>query len=384
MTAPLKATEPERQAVIAQLRLYAALHGLRVDSMQLERLLANVEKRIDASAVARVLEELGFEVRLNRSGHWRRLQRASLPLLIEGQNGALMLVGRIEPDAALVQRADRSEPERLSRAAFQALWSGRWIEAGLRTDVGSRAALGCKPSPTGRFGLSWFLRALRPYRTILSEVLLASFFIQVFALAAPLVFQVVIDKVLTHRTLTTLDVLALALAVFALFEVILAGLRHYLLTHTTHRVDLVLGMRLFRHLVQLPLAYFETRRAGDTVARIRELENARAFLTGPALTAGLDLVFVAVFLAVMFYYSPLLASIVLASLPVFVSISLATALLLRQRLEDKFALGAENQAFLVETVTAMETLKAQALERRWAWEWERRLAEYAQAAFQGG
>ncbi len=145
-----------------------------------------------------------------------------------------------------------------------------------------------------------------------------------------------------------------------------------------------LGARLFAHLVRLPMAYFDSRRGGDTVARVRELETARSFLTGQALTSGLDLLFALVFLAVMFVYSPTLTAIVLIALPLFFGASWIVTPLLRSKLEDKFAQGAENQAFLVETVGAMETIKSQAVETPWQREWEGRLAEHARAAFESG
>jgi len=155
------------------------------------------------------------------------------------------------------------------------------------------------------------------YKSLLSEVLIASLFVQIIALVTPLIFQVVIDKVLTHRTLATLDVMVLALVGVSIFEVVLSAMRHYLLGYTTHRVDVELGSKLFKHLLHLPLSYFESRRSGDTVARVRELENARNFLTGQALTSWLDVMFVMVYLAVMLYYSVALTMVVIAALPIF-------------------------------------------------------------------
>jgi subfamily B ATP-binding cassette protein HlyB/CyaB len=271
----------------------------------------------------------------------------------------------------------------MSRADFERLWSGTWIAA--RRQAGAAMA-GAEEGHDGggRFGIGWFWQSLRKYRGLMGEVLLASLFVQIFALVTPLVFQVVIDKVLTQRALTTLDVLVVALVAIAIFEAVLSGMRQYLFTHTTNRIDVELGAKLFRHLLRLPLAYFESRRGGDTVARVRELENARNFLTGQALTSWLDLLFAVVFLAVMFHYSATLTLIVVAALPVLFGASWIATPLLRRKLEDRFALGAENQAFLVETVTAMETLKSQAVEPFWQREWERRLADYVNAAFRSG
>ena len=185
----------------------------------------------------------------------------------------------------------------MSRAEFEAIWDGRLVL------MAGRAGL---VELSRRFGISWFLGAIHKYRHLLGEVLVASFFLQLFALVSPLFFQVVIDKVLVNRTLSTLDVLVIGLVTIAIFETILGILRTYLFSHTTNRIDVELGARLFRHLLALPISYFQARRVGDSVARVRELENIRNFLTSSALTLVIDLFFTFVFLAVMFLYSPLL------------------------------------------------------------------------------
>ena len=158
--------------------------------------------------------------------------------------------------------------------------------------------------------------------------------------------------------MSTLDVLVTGLVALTVFETVLGTLRVYLFAHTTNRIDVELGARLFRHLMALPIAYFQTRRVGDSVARVRELENIRQFLTSSALTLVIDLLFTVVFLAVMFYYTTSLTLIVLASFPFYIGISAGVAPLFRRRLDEKFDRGSENQAFLVETVTGVETLKA--------------------------
>jgi subfamily B ATP-binding cassette protein HlyB/CyaB len=260
----------------------------------------------------------------------------------------------------------------MTQAEFVATWDGSLIlmtrRAGL-SDI------------TRRFDITWFLGAIHKYRRLLGEVLLASFFLQLFALVSPLFFQVVIDKVLVHRALPTLDVLIVGLVAISLFETVLGILRTYLFSHTTNRIDVELGARLFRHLLALPLAYFQARRVGDSVARVRELENIRNFLTSSALTLVIDLLFTAVFLAVMFVYSPLLTGIVLASLPLYIAISAAATPLFRRRLDEKFRRGAENQAFLVESVTGIETLKAMAVEPQMQRRWEEQLAGYVASSF---
>ncbi len=367
-------TVPSANANLMILKLYAHLQGLNLEMGQLAHLFAEPGQPFDMARLIMALDALEFEARPEKGG-LDRLEQASLPVIAESRAGGWMLVGRVDGQGVVLQRAGQEQPELISRSDFEALWSGAWVTA--------RRISGVAEKP-GRFGVSWFWQAIGKHRAVLGEVLLASFFVQIFALVTPLVFQVVIDKVLTHRSLTTLDVLVVALLGISIFEVILSAMRHYLFSHTTNRVDVELGSKLFRHLLHLPLAYFESRRAGDTVARMRELENARNFLTGQTLTSWVDLFFAVVFLTVMFYYSPLLAGIVLAFMPVFFVVSWAITPILRRKLEDKFALGAENQAFLVETVTSMETLKGLAREPHWQREWEQRLADYVRAAFQGG
>jgi subfamily B ATP-binding cassette protein HlyB/CyaB len=231
------------------------------------------------------------------------------------------------------------------------------------------------------FDVSWFIPALVRYRHVLRDVLIASFFLQLLGLISPLFFQVVIDKVLVHKGLTTLEVLAVGLLVVSVFDVGLSGLRTYLFAHTTSRVDAELGSKLFAHLTHLPLAYFQARRVGDSVARVRELETIREFLTSSALTVVIDLFFAIVFLAVMYLYSPMLLLIVLITLPLYGGIVLVVAPLLRRRLDDKFARGAENQSFLVESITGVETLKAMAVEPQMQARWERQLAGYVKSGF---
>lgn len=158
-------------------------------------------------------------------------------------------------------------------------------------------------------------------------------------------------------------------------------LRTYLFSHTTNRIDVELGARLFRHLLALPISYFQTRRVGDSVARVRELENIRNFLTSSGLTLVIDLLFTVVFIAVLFFYSPLLTWIVLASLPIYVGISALATPLFQKRLDEKFQRGAENQAFLVESVAGIETLKAMAVEPQMQRRWEEQLAGYVAASF---
>ncbi|EKT94554.1 hemolysin B, partial [Escherichia coli O111:H11 str. CFSAN001630] len=201
------------------------------------------------------------------------------------------------------------------------------------------------------------------------------------ALITPLFFQVVMDKVLVHRGFSTLNIITIAFIIVILFEVILTGARTYIFSHTTSRIDVELSAKLFRHLLALPVSYFENRRVGETVARVRELEQIRNFLTGQALTSVLDLFFSVIFFCVMWYYSPQLTLVILLSLPCYVIWSLFISPLLRRRLDDKFLRNAENQAFLVETVTAINTIKSMAVSPQMIATWDKQLAGYVASSF---
>jgi subfamily B ATP-binding cassette protein HlyB/CyaB len=260
----------------------------------------------------------------------------------------------------------------VARDELLALWKGDlWLFA-------RRQARGASAQ---QFDIRWFLPALWKYRRLFAEVIIASFFLQVFALVTPLFFQVVMDKVLVHHGLSTLDVIAAGFLLVVLFETLLGGIRSYVLAHTTSRVDVELGAMLYKHLLGLPLAYFQTRAVGQSVARVRELDSIRQFITGSALTVVLDLAFVIVFIALMFYYSVSLSAVVLATLPAYVLLATLANPVMRLRLEEKFRCSAQNQGFLVESISGMETVKSLALEPAMQRDWEDRLASHIGSSF---
>ncbi|UQR65127.1 type I secretion system permease/ATPase [Bradyrhizobium sp. C-145] len=365
MTGKLNSPDSGLGALVMLLRL----HGIGADPEQIRHRFGG--EAISVPEMLRCAKQLGLKAR-SRTTNWARLAGTPLPAIAALRDGGFLLLGKVGEGKALVQSPSSPRPTMMSREEFEATWDGRII---LMT---RRAGL---VDLSQRFDITWFLGAIHKYRRLLGEVLLASFFLQLFALISPLFFQVVIDKVLVHQTLSTLHVLVIGLVAVAVFEAILGILRTYLFAHTTNRIDVELGARLFRHLVALPVAYFQARRVGDSVARVRELENIRNFLTSSALTLVIDLFFTVVFLAVMFLYSPLLTAVVLGGFPFYIGISAAATPLFRQRLDEKFRRGAENQAFLVESVTGVETLKAMAVEPQMQLRWEEQLAGYVAASF---
>ena len=352
------------------IRILAAYHDQPVDDAELARRLTKPADEVEIDDLIRLLDDLGLPAKLAK-WNWRRLARSRHPVIMVLEGGRFVVCLRCEEDKAVVQLPQMNAPKAVPRGELERLWTGEVVVSRPQ----ARAA-----AQTDGFGMMWFLSTLKRYRGIVRDILLASFFVQLFALVTPLMFQIIIDKVLTHRSMSTLDVLMLALVTVSIFEVVLGGLRHYAVAHTSSKLDVELGARLFQHLLLLPMSFYKSRQVGELIARIRELDTVRAFLTGSAVTLVIDVFFTFVFLAVMFYYSPKLTFVVLVAIPLFLGISFGVAPLLRKGVDDQFAVNAANQSFLVETVGAMETIKSGVAEPQMQREWERRLAEHVKTA----
>jgi subfamily B ATP-binding cassette protein HlyB/CyaB len=371
---------PGPHSAFQALCLIARLHQVAADAPTLAHQLGLAPTDpLTRADLLRAAKHLGLKAKVSRTSI-ERLQHAPLPALavMNSPDASLRVVILAQSDGQRVLFQDITGEGGVSRPTIEPVevfaqqWTGELIL------ISSQASLA---GELAKFDFSWFIPSLVKYRKLLGEVLLISFFLQLFGLVSPLFFQVVMDKVLVHKGLTTLDVLVIGLVIVVIFESVLSALRAYVFSHTTSRIDVELGSRLFKHLVQLPLAYFQARRVGDSVARVRELENIRSFLTGNALTVVLDVFFSVVFIAVMLFYSVPLTLIVLVSLPLYFGLSLAVVPILRRRLDVKFARGAENQAMLVETVTGIQTVKATALEPSFGKRWDNQLAAYVSASF---
>ena len=353
------------------LLILARFYDLPADGSQLRHQFAQSGHVLSDTDLLRAAKHIGLKAG-QRKTHWSKLPDTPLPAVAKRTDGRYVVLAKLEGEKALVQDPVEARPLVLSREQFESAWSGQLFLFTKRANLRLQDL---------KFDFTWFIPAIVKYRTYLGEVLVASFFLQLFALLTPLFTQVVIDKVLVHKGFTTLHVLATGMIVLALFDAILGGLRTYLFSHTTNRIDVGLGAQLFRHVLALPLAYFEARRVGDTVARVRELEHIRQFLTSNSVTVVLDLVFTVVFLAVMWFYSPILTLVVMGSLPFYALLSVVITPAIRARLHEKFNRGAENQSFLVEAISGIQTVKALAVEPPLLRKWEEQLAGYVRASF---
>lgn len=357
---------------LACLLVLARFHGVAADVAQLAHLFQADGKPFAVPETLLAAKFLKLKAKVVDSSI-ERLPKLPLPAIAIDRDGAFVVLARADDHDVLVHDPRTSRPQKLAHAEWRQRWSGKLILFASQASIAGDLA---------RFDFSWFIPALVKYRKLLAEVLVVSFFLQLIGLATPLFFQVVMDKVLVHHSFDTLDVIAIGLLFCSIFESLLSGLRTYVFSHTTSRIDVELGARLFRHLLALPLAYFQARRVGDSVARVRELEAIRSFLTGNAVTLVMDVLFSFVYIGVLLLYSGWLTLVVVASLPLYALLSMLITPALRARLREKFDRGAENQAFLVEAVSGIQTLKAMAVEPQITRQWDNQLAGYVASGFQ--
>ncbi len=300
-----------------------------------------------------------------------KLEKMVLPAIAKLNDNTYIIIAKADKEKILALFPDKNAPTIIKKDEFTKIYSGKIILFTKRYFTKSDVI----------FGIKWFIPDIIKYKKPLSQVLLAAFTMQVLGLFTPMMMQVVIDKVLVHGSYSTLNVLAVGLVIITIFECLMQMARGYVFSNTVSKIDVILGARLFRHLFTLPFRYFESRRVGDIIARVRELENIRAFLTGTPLTLLIDSMFVVVYIAVMFFYNTKLTLTVLLSLPIFALISIIVTPIFKARLEERFFTGAKEQAYLVETVTGVQTIKSLALENQIQRKFEELISNYIKSTF---
>ncbi len=350
----------------------ASFHGVSVNIEQIRHAFAIADKMSEVDII-KVSKEIGLKSKIAKV-KLDRLKDMILPAIVKLSDDSYIILAKADEEKFLVLFSGETTPKLLNKEEFEKIYSGSIILFTKRHFNKSDVA----------FGLKWFIPDIIKYKKPLLQVILASFTMQILGLFSPMMIQVVIDKVLVHHSFTTLDVLAVGLLIIVIFETLMSMARTYVFTHTTSRIDVMLGARLFKHLFSLPFRYFEVRRVGDTIARVRELENIRRFLTGAPLTSVLDVMFIVVYIIVMFAYSSTLTWIVLLSLPLFIILSAVVTPIFRARLKEKFEYGARENSYLVESVTGVQTIKSFALEPRIQKKWEDIISRYIKSSFGTG
>ena len=294
------------------------------------------------------------------------------------QQSRLALLVKVDDTQVMLFRGGTNQVTTLSHEAFDQEFAGCAFQVAPASEAVSDPDGAWRPRA---FGFRWFIPELLKHRRVWRDVLIASLFIQLLALGTPIFTQVVIDKVVVHRTQSTLVVIAVGMGLFAVFSALLSWVRQYLVLHTGNRVDAVLGAAVFEHLLKLPPRYFESRPTGVITARLRGVENIREFIASAAVTLVLDLPFLGIFVAIMLAYSVALTVIALGIIALIVALSIVVAPIFRSRLNEQFLLGARNQAFATEYIAGLETVKSLQMEPQVKVRYNDYLAEYLRSGF---
>ena len=303
----------------------------------------------------------------------KKLQNRTLPVMAEKKDGEYLLLLSYKSEGWTVLDPIKKAPEVISTDELSNLITGHILIFGKK---GKPAEADPK-----KFGFRWFIPTILRFKKQFIGVLIAVFVVQLIGILTPLMTQVVVDKVLSHHALSTLMTIAIGITIAYIYELAISLAKNHLFVHTTNRIDVILSSRLFHHLFGLPLRYFESRRVGETVARVRELDTIRSFLTGTPLSSFIDLLFITIYIVVLFFYSVPLAIIVTASIPVFAILSLVVTPLFKKSLDEKFETGANAQSFLVESVTGIQTVKSFALEEKFEEKWGDLQSDYVKAGY---
>ena len=312
-----------------------------------------------------------FTVKWKKYNSEKSLQEFPLPVILQYKERLCCIVGKNDT-SFLLYYPDENNTGIVSFEELQQNWNGYVFL------IKTKFKLDTIPQ---KFGLEWFLPVFWKYKRYFYEVLAASCVLQLFMLILPLFTQVIIDKVLVHRGYSTLDVLVIGMIGVALFRLVLGYLRTYLFSVMTNKIDVIVGTRLYSHIMSLSMRYFEHHRVGETIARVKELENVQSFVSGSSLTLILDTAFCFIFIIAMFWYHVKLSLIALISIPILVALTLIITPVYRKKLNKQFEATAENQSFLVESITGISTVKTLALEETFRRRWNDILGHYVKTVF---
>lgn len=350
--------------------IVAKLKGVPIDIEQVKRSNFVDGRAVDAVKIMELAKAFKLKGKLFQYNLRKKIDIIS-PIIAQKLDGTFFIIAKNQDEKYMVLFPEQNQPKVLNFEQLKELWDGTSILISKRGIVDKEAV----------FSFKWFIPTVLKFKKELIQVLVAVFVIQLLGILTPVMMQVVIDKVLAQHVIGTLYALSIGIFLVYIFEYIIGLGKNYVFTHTTNRIDVILSYRLFKHLFDLPLKYFEARRVGETVARVRELDSIRSFLTGTPLSSIIDLLFIVVYIAILFCYSTKLTFIVLASIPVFAILSAIVTPLFKKRLDEKFATGAEAQSFLVESITGIQTVKSFSVEPKFVDKWGDLQAEYVKASY---
>lgn len=355
---------------LRQLLLMLKFHQIDVNAHSLIHQYNLNEKDVDVKVCKRICKDMHIRCESYQCKK-KNLADIIYPAIFMRNDDCMQIILNIKDEEVFYIDEDDAQMKSMSFSSFAMSWSGIIILFKKKGFL----------QPEEKFGFSWFMKVIARYKSALLQVMIAYFTIQIIGLFVPIFIQFILDKVLTTGNTATLTVLSVLISVALLFELFITLAKDYVFHFTTNRVDMMLNARIMRHLFALPLAYFEKRRVGDTVARVREVENIRSFLTGTPLIAMLDLLFVFVYVIIMFFYSWILSAVILTLVPIIVIIYAFVTPLFKKKLDQKYYDGAELQSFIVESMTGIHTIKSFALEAKMDDKWEDIASEYIHTSF---
>lgn len=357
---------------LISLEIVARFNQVDIDMRSIVRNYGIETADVSPEEIIRIAQNAGFKIKKKNITLKEINSKYPLPAIVRKKDDTYNVVLAIKQDEEKVMILDPTEksPKAVNIEEFQAELQDFILVLKhklLNDEV--------------KFGFKWFFIEILKYKKIVGQVLLGSFVIQLFGLVTPLFTQVILDKVLVHRTISTLNVLAFAFIFVSIFELLLNLARNYIFIHTTNKIDAKLGAKLFKHLLRLYYVYFENRQVGNIAARVRELDRIREFITDKSVSVLIDLLFSVVFVVIMVMYSVKLTLIALAFIAIIAIIFLIVTPELRVRLEDKFQMGAQSNSYLVESITGIQTVKSLGVEGSMFKKWEEKLGKYIKSSF---
>ena len=351
------------------LLLITKFYEINIEETDIRDLLGK-DTPLEIKDIVKVARETGLKSKTAEMTY-NGLVEMHMPAIAQNKNGEFCIILQIQKEKILLLLSSETEPVILSKEEFTKIWNGHIIlftkKYWKKDDI--------------KFGVKWFLNEILKYKPQWTQILLAAFMIQILGIFTPMIIQVVIDKVLVHNSQNTLNVLSFGLFLIIIFETTLAISKNAVFYETVSKIDAVLSSKLFKHLFSLPFSYFEERRTGDTIARVREIETVRQFLTGAPLNTIIDSLFLIIYITVLFLYSKTLTVTLLISLPLFIALSLIITPILKERIEERYNTGSQIQSYLVESVSGIQTVKSLSLENRMQNKWEDIQSEYIKTGF---
>lgn len=301
------------------------------------------------------------------SAKLEKLRNNPLPAIVKLKDDKYSLLFSIENDKYKIYDFDNSKQILLEKYEFEKIYDGEIILVS-KDEKNSDSTI-------RNFGLSWFIKSFFKQDRLIYHVLFAAFIIQIFALITPLFTMIIIDKVFSSSGNSTLEVLVIGLFIIAIFDFIISYSRKHLLSHMTSIIDVTMVSKFFRHLTSLPLSFFSSKQSGDVVARFKEVESIRNFISSGLLTSIIDFPFGIIFLVVMFLFSPSLTIIVLIAIIIIFLLYGVANPILKERLKKKLQLSTDSQSYLFDCVSSIETIKSMSIEPTIRRDYEEQLAK---------